>query len=197
MNTMRPADDDASTTVEDVPSNKLPPARPQLVPSRAKLTFGLDNYQLTLVLLYKKLSGPEPCSLREPDSLPAIALPFTWRELVNTFRDQVTYPGYAFDNDVVTLGEIHINFTSMEVRRGGHQVRLTVLEFKVLKYFLSNPNRVIKRSTLLDEVWGYHDYPCTRTVDNLVLSLRQKLEPERTRPIYFRTVYGAGYKFTP
>jgi DNA-binding response OmpR family regulator len=71
------------------------------------------------------------------------------------------------------------------------------MEFKVLQFFVSNPNRVISRDDLLNEVWGYANYPCTRTVDNHVLKLRQKLEEEAAQPIHFRTVHRVGYKFTP
>jgi len=58
-----------------------------------------------------------------------------------------------------------------------------------------NAGRVISRDELLNEVWGYENYPCTRTVDNHILRLRQKLERDPSRPVHFRTVHGAGYKF--
>jgi DNA-binding response OmpR family regulator len=54
---------------------------------------------------------------------------------------------------------------------------------------------VISRDELLNEVWGYEFYPSTRTVDNHILHLRKKLEPEPARPKHFRTVRGIGYKF--
>ena len=95
------------------------------------------------------------------------------------------------------FGDVRVNFLSMEVHRNGKPVTLTALEFKTLKYFLLNPRRVISRDELLNEVWGYQNYPCTRTVDNHILRLRQKLEREPARPFYFQTVHGAGYKFVP
>ena len=85
----------------------------------------------------------------------------------------------------------------MEVHRSGRPVSLSALEFKVLRFFVSNPNRVISRDELLDQVWGFDNYPSTRTVDNLVLKLRHKLEAELANPVHFRTVHGAGYKFIP
>jgi len=85
----------------------------------------------------------------------------------------------------------------MEVVRAGTPVSLTAQEFKLLRYFFENPMRVISRQQLLTEVWGYDAYPTTRTVDNQVLKLRQKLEPNPTEPRYLRTVHGAGYKFVP
>jgi DNA-binding response OmpR family regulator len=83
----------------------------------------------------------------------------------------------------------------MEVARRGEPVVLTAQEFKTLKFFVQNAERVITRDELLNEVWGYHNYPTTRTVDNHILKLRQKLEDDPANPIHFRTVHGVGYKF--
>jgi len=85
----------------------------------------------------------------------------------------------------------------MEITRGGRPISLTTQEFKLLKHFTQNPSRVISRSDLLNEVWGYQDYPSTRTVDNHVWKLRLKLEVDPSNPIHFQTVHGAGYKFVP
>jgi DNA-binding response OmpR family regulator len=56
---------------------------------------------------------------------------------------------------------------------------------------------VLTRDVLLNEVWGYNFYPTTRTVDNQILKLRQKLEPDPTNPKHLVTIFGAGYKFVP
>jgi DNA-binding response OmpR family regulator len=101
----------------------------------------------------------------------------------------------ADTGSVVVFGDVVVNLSSVEVRQG-QPVVLTALEFKTLKYFTQNP-RAISRDELLNEVWGYENYPCTRTVDNHILRLRQKLEPDPSRPVHFRTVHGAGYKFLP
>ena len=97
---------------------------------------------------------------------------------------------YRFDN-------ITIDFSKMEIVRAGRPVPLTRQEFKVLKYFLQNQNRVISREELLNEVWGYESYPTTRTVDAHILTLRQKLEIDPANPGHFLTVHGVGYKFVP
>ena len=73
---------------------------------------------------------------------------------------------------------------------------LTSHEFKLLRFFTENPERVLSRKSL-DEVWGYNSYPTTRTVDNQILKLRQKLEPDPANPKHLLTIYGAGYKFVP
>jgi DNA-binding response OmpR family regulator len=95
------------------------------------------------------------------------------------------------------FGDVKVDFATMEVNRRGEPTMLTTLEFKVLKYLIQNARRVISRDELLNEVWGYENYPSTRTVDNQVAKLRKKLEKEPSRPVHFRTVYGAGYKFLP
>ncbi len=85
----------------------------------------------------------------------------------------------------------------MQVTRQGQAVALTPQEFKILKFMAQTPERVISREELLNEVWGYQSYPTTRTVDNHILKLRQKLETDPANPVHFRTVHGAGYKFVP
>jgi hypothetical protein len=100
-------------------------------------------------------------------------------------------------SSAVAFGDVTINFSAMEAARMGEPVVLTTLEFKTLKYFVQNARRVISRDELLNEVWGYENYPCTRTVDNHILKLRQKLERDPSRPVHFRTMRGTGYKFVP
>ncbi|WP_245536227.1 winged helix-turn-helix domain-containing protein [Terriglobus roseus] len=96
-----------------------------------------------------------------------------------------------------SFGECEINFSKMSASRAGEPVMLTAHEFKLLRYFVDHAERVLSREELLNEVWGYNSYPTTRTVDNQILKLRQKLEPHAAEPRYLRTVHGAGYKFVP
>jgi DNA-binding response OmpR family regulator len=95
------------------------------------------------------------------------------------------------------FGEVTVCFPAMETHRKGKSVVLTAMEFKTLKYLIQNARRVISRDELLNEVWGYENYPCTRTVDNHILRLRRKLERDPSHPAHFRTVHGTGYKFLP
>src|ERR1700739_2097453 len=98
---------------------------------------------------------------------------------------------------MLVFKDVQIDFTSMEATRGGRPIPMTAQEFKLLKYLAGAPERVRSREELLNEVWGYQNYPSTRTVDNHILRLRQKLEPEPANPRFFVTVHGAGYKFVP
>src|SRR5580704_8999470 len=99
--------------------------------------------------------------------------------------------------DTFEFGGVRGCLSTMEIHRNGRLVNLTSKEFKTLAYLIKNPRRVISRDELLNEVWGYKNYPCTRTVDTHILKLRKKLEPEPAHPRHFHTVHSAGYKFLP
>ena len=99
--------------------------------------------------------------------------------------------------DTFEFGGVKGCFSTMEIHRNGRPVNLTCKEFKTLAYLIKNPRRVISRDELLNEVWGYENYPCTRTVDNHILKLRKKLEAEPGNPKHFHTVHSSGYKFLP
>jgi DNA-binding response OmpR family regulator len=99
--------------------------------------------------------------------------------------------------DTFEFGGVKGCFSTMEIHRNGRPVILTFKEFKTLEYLIKNPRRVISRDELLNEVWGYENYPCTRTVDNHILKLRKKLEAEPGNPKHFHTVRSSGYKFLP
>src|SRR5216683_1568832 len=136
-----------------------------------------------------------------------VTKPFSPKELLARVRRAMRRTGQLAEgagptvsgtrHETLAFGENLIDFTSMVVTRGAKSLTLTAQEFKLLKYFANSPSRVISREELLNEVWGYENYPNTRTVDNHVLRLRQKLEPDPVNPRYFFTMHGSGYKFTP
>lgn len=103
--------------------------------------------------------------------------------------------GNAKNDRIVICGNVTVDFTSMEVARAGKRVTLTAQEFKLLRFLTASPGTVHTRDELLNEVWGYQNYPSSRTVDNHILRLRQKLEPDPGSPRFFVTMHGAGYKF--
>jgi two-component system alkaline phosphatase synthesis response regulator PhoP len=93
------------------------------------------------------------------------------------------------------FGDIHVNFRKAEVTRAGQPVELSAREFLLLKYFIEHREATLSRDELLNEVWGYHSMPSTRTVDVHVAWLRQKIEPNSKHPQYVLTIHGMGYKF--
>ena len=157
----------------------------------------LDNFHVALVPFQAFTAGHRAIQAPQGDSSRLFILPLTWNELMLKLGSSAAFLNRSRKEKPVRFGEVSVDLESMEVRRSNRPVNLTAMEFKVLKYFVANPNRVISRDDLLDQVWGYNNYPCTRTVDNHILRLRQKLEPDFGTPVYFRTVHGIGYKFTP
>jgi DNA-binding response OmpR family regulator len=126
-----------------------------------------------------------------------VTKPFSPRELLARVRAGIRRAGRAIATEVFQFSDVTVDFTRMQVTRAGQIVALTSQEFKMLKFMVQNPERVISREVLLNEVWGYQNYPTTRTVDNHLLKLRQKLEKDPANPVHFRTVHGAGYRFVP
>jgi two-component system OmpR family response regulator len=99
--------------------------------------------------------------------------------------------------DSYSFGKAIIDFERHEATMAGAPVKLTSLEFDLLRYFSQNTERVLSRTELLEKVWKLPNYPNTRTVDNFVMRLRRHFEEDPADPVYFRSVRGAGYKFVP
>jgi len=126
-----------------------------------------------------------------------VTKPFSPRELTARIQAAIRRQRKPVGPVVFRFADCEIDFKSMSARRGGIPVILTAHEFKLLRFFTDNLDRVLTREVLLNEVWGYNSYPTTRTVDNQILKLRQKLEPDPANPKHLLTIYGAGYKFVP
>ena len=93
------------------------------------------------------------------------------------------------------FGNISVDFRKAQVLKDGVELDLSAREFLLLKYFIEHREATLTRDELLNEVWGYHSMPSTRTVDVHVAWLRQKIEPNPRNPQYVLTVHGLGYKF--
>lgn len=126
-----------------------------------------------------------------------VTKPFSPRELMARVQAAIRRRRKTTAPAVYNFGDCDVDFLKMTVRRCGRPVVLTSHEFKLLKFFTDNAERVLSREELLNDVWGYNSYPTTRTVDNQLLKLRQKLEADPANPRHLQTVYGAGYKFVP
>lgn len=94
------------------------------------------------------------------------------------------------------VGDVRLDFIRYVATKRGEPVHLTAKEFALIRYMAAHEGEALRRDVLLDQVWGEDVYPTNRTVDTHVLSLRNKLEPDPSRPRYLLTVHGVGYKFT-
>jgi two-component system alkaline phosphatase synthesis response regulator PhoP len=124
-----------------------------------------------------------------------VTKPFGIRELLARIRVRLRRRAPTTDESILCFSEVEVNFDKHEATRGGTRVELTGKEFDVLRLLARNRGRIVTRERLLEEVWGYEHYPTTRTVDNHILRLRQKLEADPSHPRHILSVYGEGYKF--
>lgn len=126
-----------------------------------------------------------------------VTLPFSPRELVARLRAVVRRATRGNPQSLFLFKDVVVDFYRMEITRAGEKITVTPKEFKMLEFLTKNSERVISRDELLNDVWGYQNYPSTRTVDNHILKLRQKLETDPANPSHLLTVYGVGYRFVP
>jgi len=96
--------------------------------------------------------------------------------------------------DEVRFDDIVVDFRSYVAMKGALALEMTPKEFGVLRLLAANPGRVITRDEILNLVWGFENYPTTRTVDNHIAMLRSKLEENAAEPRRLLTVHGVGYK---
>jgi len=99
------------------------------------------------------------------------------------------------DAGIYAFGDLEVDFGRGELRRAGKPVALTALEFKLLAAFVHNRGRLLNRAHLLDLAWGPGTFVTDRVVDNHVVTLRKKIEPDPTQPRYLLNVRGLGYRF--
>jgi DNA-binding response OmpR family regulator len=94
----------------------------------------------------------------------------------------------------MTLGDLDFDFAAYTATRDGEQLSFTPKEYEIMKYLWVHRNKTVTRDDLLTEVWGYDESMSTRTVDNFILKLRQKIEADPANPRYIITIHGIGYK---
>jgi DNA-binding response OmpR family regulator len=154
---------------------------------------------LPIVVLSARTEVMDKVLLLELGAHDYVTKPFSPRELLARVRTAMRRSQSLRTplTETFTFGDVRVDFTKMELWREGKLVPLTSQEFKVLKFMIQNAERVLSREELLNHVWGYRNYPSTRTVDNHILRLRQKLEKDPANPLHFRTVHSSGYKFVP
>ena len=125
-----------------------------------------------------------------------VTKPFSIRELMARVKAVLRRVSpQAPAPEVYRFSDIEVNVRGNEVRRAGATVELSAKEFALLAYFVAHPAETLTRDRLLDAVWGYENYPNTRTVDTHIVHLRQKLEPNPEEPRFILTIHGSGYKF--
>ena len=124
-----------------------------------------------------------------------ITKPFSLRELLARIKAILRRAGNhrGVSNDkVVQIGRLAVAFDLLEASEKGESVKLSHKEFEILHYLYRRCNQIVTRDELLDNVWGMDYQPTSRTIDNFILRLRQKVDSQDSSHIY--TVHGVGYK---
>jgi len=160
-------------------------------------TFKSHSSETPIVVLSAITEVADKVLLLELGADDYVTKPFSPRELTARVQAAIRRQRKPSKPAVYRFAGCEIDFKKMTVQRNGNPVVLTAHEFKLMKFFTENAERVLTREALLNEVWRYNSYPTTRTVDNQILKLRQKLEPDPANPKHLLTIYGAGYKFVP
>ena len=187
----------------------------------AKLKTG--SYDLALLdVMLPKLSGLDVCrsarsaGIRTPiilltakgeeiDKIVGLELgaddyitkPFSVRELLSRIkailRRSQSAPSVKSEGRIL-VGRLKIDFAAFRAEESGTEVKLSHKEFEILSYLYKNKNQIVSRYDLLENVWGYEEQITTRTVDNFIVRLRQKVEANSNHPQIILTVHGSGYK---
>ncbi|MFO7445362.1 MAG: response regulator transcription factor [Ignavibacteriaceae bacterium] len=183
-----------------------------------------ENYNLVLLdVMLPKMSGFDVCKniRKKGNTTPVILLtakgeeidkvlglelgaddyvtkPFSLRELLARIKAVLRRGEERADlknqKDFIKIGRIDVNFSSYNAFEEGMAVQMSHKEFEILHFLWNRKNSTVSRDDLLNSVWGYDESPTTRTVDNFVLKLRQKLEKDPNHPQTILTVHGIGYK---
>ncbi|MEK7405131.1 MAG: response regulator transcription factor [Acidobacteriota bacterium] len=124
-----------------------------------------------------------------------VTKPFSPKELRARVRALLRRGAEEDAGEVYRFGDVEVDFARGEVRRGAGVVDMTPLEFKLLGAFVKNRGRVLSRDKLLDLAWGAGTFVTERVVDNYIVTLRKKLEPEPAAPRFLVNVRGQGYRF--
>ena len=183
----------------------------------------IDREPIDLVLLDLKLEGEDGLhlarDLRDRATLPIVLLtgrneeadrvmglelgaddyvtkPFSITELLARVRAVLRRAGGRPSGlETCRIGDVEIDFRTHQAHRAGQRIDFTAREFDLLRYFVQHTGQVVTREQILNQVWGYEESPTTRTIDNFVAKLRQKIEKAPHEPEHILTVHGAGYKF--
>jgi DNA-binding response OmpR family regulator len=195
-----------------------------LVARRLLIEESRDYDLVILDLMLPHVSGFELCRAirRKSETLPILMLtakrddpdkvyglrlgaddyvtkPFNLEELLARIDAILRRKGWTapapVEHDVLVYGNVRIDFDTFEAKVDGSEVKLTPIEFGLMRVFRDNEGLVLSRDQLLEAVWGWQNPASTRTVDNFILRLRRSLEPVPSAPRHILSVRGAGYKF--
>jgi len=123
--------------------------------------------------------------------------PFSMAELLERIRAVLRRSLPGSDIQSISIGKKIVDFQKLVIVSGRKKEEMSPHEAGILRALASEPGKIFSRDEILDRIWGMEAFPTNRTVDNYIVKLRQKIEPDPGKPRYIHTVYGAGYKLDP
>ena len=127
-----------------------------------------------------------------------ITKPFSLRELLARIKAILRRPPIGKEGSVepefIDIGNIKVNFKNYVALKGKNEIKMSYKEFEILHYMYMNAGKIIQRDDLMSDVWSIDYEVTTRTIDNFILKLRQKIEADPNNPKIILTVHGVGYK---
>jgi DNA-binding response OmpR family regulator len=152
---------------------------------------------IPVIILTASCDFDDKTTLLEMGAHDYMTKPFSPRELMARLRVALRLSSPPPRSSQVMFDGITVNLEKMIVIRNHTPISLTDREFKILQFFVQNPDRIIPRSELLNTLFGDQDgETASRSIDNHIMKLRRKLENDPSRPIHFRTAHRLGYRFT-
>jgi DNA-binding response OmpR family regulator len=124
-----------------------------------------------------------------------VTKPFNMDVLVAMLDSKIKYAVHNDKSEINRFGDMEHHPNTHSLLKDDKKIELTILENRILLYFLKNMNKIISRDDLMMVVWGYNSDVNTRTLDMHIVRLRKKIEENPDRPEFLQTVRGVGYKF--
>ncbi len=157
-----------------------------------------SGYTLPILMLTAKSQEIDIVRGLEVGADDYVTKPFSIRELLARVKAALRRTGAGKGlSKILRIGEATVDLVKGKVERAGETYSLGHFEMEILKILVENTEQPVERNKLLDVIWGLEGFPATRTVDNHIVSLRRKIEPDPKHPRHIVTIHSIGYKFVP
>ncbi len=154
-----------------------------------------DGNEIPIILLTAKGEEIDKVLGLEMGADDYVQKPFSIRELIARIKAILRRSDHSMKSDsILSVGELTVDFKKYIALKNEKEEKLSHKEFEILQYLLDHQGEIVDRYELLKNVWGYNEQPTTRTVDNFIVRLRQKVEIDPSNPKHIITVHGSGYK---